>query len=73
MDDRGKMCLVVEAKSLDKQVDSETDQAIQYCYRSGCQYFVVTNGDQWKGYDLLAEGDLSEKLQFDFSVTNPAE
>ena len=71
-DDRGKMCLVVEAKSLDKQVDSETDQAIQYCYRSGCQYFVVTNGDQWKGYDLLAEGDLSEKLQFDFSVTNPA-
>ena len=71
-DDRGRMCLVVEAKSLDKQVDGETDQAIQYCYTAGCQHFVVTNGDQWKGYDLYAAGDLREKLRFDFTVTGRA-
>ena len=65
-----KECLVVEAKAFDKKLgDSETDQAIQYCYTVGCRHFVVTNGDQWKGYDLYAEGDLGEKLRFDFSVT----
>ena len=65
-----RVCLVVEAKALGKDLgDEEANQAIQYCYRTGCQHYVVTNGDRWEGYDLYAKGELSEKREFNFSVT----
>ena len=65
-----RICLVVEAKALGKDLgDEEATQAIAYCYKTGCRHYVVTNGDSWEGYDLYANGDLDEKREFDFSVS----
>ena len=71
-----RLCLVVEAKPLDRSLevddlvaDKAADQAIGYCYNQGCRHFVVTNGDEWRGYDLHAPGTLQEKQQFGFDVT----
>ena len=69
-----KLCLVVEAKALGRPLSSdELNQAMNYCYKEGCQYFVVTNGDIWEGYDLYSQGNLREKRRFNFSVTGRQE
>lgn len=68
-----RICLVVEAKALGVPLnlyDKAIDQAIAYCYRVGCQHFVVTNGDQWKGYALMGEGQLEERCTLNFTVTD---
>ena len=62
--------LVVEAKALGKPLDDDvTDQTIQYCMRAGCRYFVATNGDEWEGFDVKAEGSVEENRVFAFTVT----
>ena len=45
--------LLVEAKNLgtsDRELDRAVDQAIVYCARAAIEFFVVTNGNLWKGY-----------------------
>ncbi len=70
----GRVCLVVEAKPLDKDLgDEESDQAMAYCFKTQCQHYVVTNGKQWTGYDLDPNLDVDEQRVFDFSVTEQRE
>ena len=65
-----RICLIVEAKALGKSLDDDaTEQAITYCFTAGCQHFLVTDGNQWRGYDLLSEGELEDKRMFSFTVT----
>ena len=61
--------LVVEAKALGKPLDDErVDQCIRYCHRYGPGHFVVTNGRQWQGYYLFAQGGTSENQDFVFDM-----
>lgn len=67
-----RLCLVVEAKKLGEGLevdDKATDQALRYCYREGCDHFVVTNGDEWKAYYLRGKGRLQDNQTLDFRVT----
>lgn len=72
---QGSPVIVVEAKRLNAKLIDQADnkdsakQARNYALDIGCSSFVVTNGDQWMGYDLLLPGDLSEKRTFEFNVT----
>ena len=66
-----KICLVVEAKRFGGSLaldDGATAQAITYCYTSGCQHFLVTDGNQWHGYALMGEGELKDRRMLSFTV-----
>lgn len=71
MFDGERTVLVVEAKSLSKGLPDQHArfQAMSYAWDEGCHFFVVTNGDEWEGYDIR-EGKEKRRL-FHFSVTNP--
>ena len=67
----GNLRLVLEAKKLgtpldDAEANKALDQALQYTWRLGCRYLVVTNGNVWQGYDIKAEGKPDEQRRLNF-------
>ena len=68
-----RVCLIVEAKSLGTEfTGNELEQAINYCIRTECLHFVLTNGDLWHGYSIRQGGNLGAQRQLDFSLTEGA-
>ena len=63
----GRPCLVIEAKSLGKNLadGDKIDQGTKYCNRVGVQHFVLTDGDRWEARDRTDP----RKPVFQFDVT----
>jgi predicted type IV restriction endonuclease len=67
---RGRPVLLVEAKALDVSADEYkfVAQVITYANMAGAEWALVTNGDQWDLYAVLAKGDVGKKLIFSAKV-----
>lgn len=70
---RGRPVLLVEAKALDVPTDEHKHvaQVLTYANMAGAEWALVTNGDQWDLYAVLAKGDVSKKLIFSVHVGDP--
>ena len=61
---------VIEAKNLDTQLEErETMQVLNYANSRGIAYMVVTNGDDWRMYDVFARQPIEERILMQFSIT----
>lgn len=67
---RGRPVLLVEAKALDVPADEYkyVAQVLAYANMAGAEWALVTNGDQWDLYAVLAKGDVPKKLIFSVHV-----
>ena len=60
---QNKPYLIVEAKKLDEPLSNALDQVASYYFRTGAPYLVLTNGNDWNGYE-------GRRLVFKFRVTD---
>ena len=67
---------VIEAKNLDTSLEErETMQVLNYANSRGIPYMVVTNGDDWRMYDVVFARDvfarqpIEERILMQFSIT----
>ena len=69
---RGRPVLLVEAKALDVAADEYkfVAQVITYATMAGAEWALVTNGDQWDLYAVLAKDDMAKKLIFSVKVSD---
>ena len=67
----GKPVIIVEAKSLKTQLgDRVVMQALNYANSRGIAYMVVTNGDEWRMYDVFAQkAAIEERVLVQFSLS----
>ncbi|MCY4475234.1 MAG: type I restriction endonuclease [Chloroflexi bacterium] len=66
----GKVIAVVEAKVLRKPLEEkELEQALQYAVGRGIPYMGVTNGDEWRLYDVFEAKPIEEKVIMRFCLT----
>ena len=65
--------VLVEAKKLDLDLNSNRTQMLTYCTEVGAQYGVLTDGNCWDLYDLWQEGSLDDRriLQLILSSRKP--
>ena len=63
----GEPYLVVEAKKLGTPIDGTHSQVGGYLLNHHVQYGVVTNGDEWRGFDSRAD----DRVVFEFQVSEP--
>ena len=67
---QGKPVAVIEAKRLGYRLDqSETMQVLNYANSRGIAYMAVTNGDEWRMYDVFAQKPIEEQVIMEFSIT----
>lgn len=59
---------VVEAKRLNDDMDNHVMQALNYANSRGIKFMVVTNGDDWRMYDVFEPKPIEEKIIMEFSV-----
>lgn len=61
---------VIEAKRLGTSLeDREIMQVLNYANSRGIPYMVVTNGDDWRMYDVFARQPIEERILMQFSIT----
>ena len=61
---------VIEAKRLGNQLEErEIMQVLNYANSRGIAYMVVTNGDDWRMYDVFARQPIEERILMQFSIT----
>ena len=61
---------VIEAKKLGTPLEEhETMQVLNYANSRGIAYMVVTNGDDWRMYDVFARQPIEERILMQFSIT----
>ena len=61
---------VIEAKNLGTSLEErETMQVLNYANSRGIPYMVVTNGDDWRMYDVFARQPIEERILMQFSIT----
>lgn len=61
---------VIEAKNLGSQLEErEIMQALNYANSRGIAYMAVTNGDDWRMYDVFARQPIEERILMQFSIT----
>ena len=61
---------VIEAKRLGTALEEEeTRQVLTYANSRGIAYMVVTNGDDWRMYDVFARQPIEERILMQFSIT----
>lgn len=66
----GKPVAVIEAKRLGYRLDqSETMQVLNYANSRGIAHMAVTNGDEWRMYDVFAQKAIEERVIMEFSIT----
>lgn len=52
----GKPHIMVEAKSLNGDLEKAIDKGFQYCWKNKVPFYVVTDGNVWEIYDLKEMG-----------------
>ena len=64
---------VVEAKRLEQQLDAKHSmQVLNYANGQGIKYMVVTNGDEWRMYDVFKQAPLPERVLMSLKISaNP--
>ena len=69
----GRPVAVVEAKRLEQQLDAKHSmQVLNYANEQGIKYMVVTNGDEWKMYDVFKHAPLTERVLMSLKISaNP--
>lgn len=68
----GKPAMVVEAKSLKTQLgDRVVMQALNYANSRGIAHMIITNGDEWRMYDVFAQKAVEERVLIQFSLSRP--
>lgn len=66
----GKPVMVVEAKSLKTQLgDRVVMQALNYANSLGIAHMVITNGDEWRMYDVFTQKTIEDRVIMEFSIT----
>ena len=66
-----KPVAVVEAKKLNtKNLEAAIGAALVEAVERGIKYILVTDGDQWRVYDVFKEAAIVDKLVVKFSVTS---
>lgn len=61
---------VIEAKNLGTSLEErEIMQALTYAHSRVIEYMVVTNGDDWRMYDVFARQPIEERILMQFSIT----
>ena len=69
----GKPTVVLEAKSLGTSLSSnEQMQMLNYANVDGVPFAGLTDGNQWKLYDVFDRKPLSERCILDFSISQDA-
>lgn len=63
----GEPYLLIEAKNLGERLKPAVLQVVQYALATPAQFVVLTNGEQWEGYDLGARN----KQVFEFNISRP--
>lgn len=67
---QGKPVAVIEAKRLGYRLDqSETMQVLNYANSRGIAHMAVTNGDEWRMYDVFDQKAIEERVIMEFSIT----
>ena len=60
---------VVEAKRLGLDLGNDhVRQALNYANSEGIPYMVLSNGDEWRMYDVFRQAKLSERLIMEFRI-----
>ena len=66
----GKVVAVLEAKAIGKPLDQkELEQVLQYAVGRGIPYMGVTNGDEWRMYDVFEAKPIEDKVIMRFKLT----
>ena len=66
-----KPVAVVEAKKLNtKNLEAAIGAALVEAVERGIKYILVTDGDQWRVYDVFKEAAIDKKLVVEFSVVS---
>lgn len=61
---------VIEAKRLGTSLEEdEIMQVLNYANSRGIPYMVLTNGDDWRMYDVFAPQPIEERILMQFSIT----
>ncbi len=60
--------IVVEAKSLRKNLDVAAAQALNYCNMLAIPYFAVTDGERWRIFDTFQPVPLEKKLVVELNL-----
>ncbi len=71
----GKPVIFVEAKRLREDLslkEREAEQVLDYGYKSGTNWCVLTNGERYEIYDAFARVDHAKKLVTSFSLLETA-
>ena len=53
---------VIEAKKLGAPLDRAISQGVSYCIEKGIKYFSVTDGNEWRVYDIHKPVPLDDKM-----------
>ena len=65
-----RVIAVIEAKSLGKSLEQkELEQVLQYAVGRGIPYMGVTNGDEWRMYDVFEAKPIEEKIIMQFRLS----
>lgn len=66
----GDPVMVVEAKRLGYRLDqNETMQVLNYANSRGIAHMAVTNGDEWRMYDVFSQKPIEDRVIMEFSIT----
>ena len=66
----GRPVAVIEAKRLGYRLDqNETMQVLNYANSRGIAHMAVTNGDEWRMYDVFAHKPIEDRVIMEFSIT----
>ena len=68
----GRPAVIVEAKSLETNLQSAASQALNYCNENGFAHFAVTDGCSWRVYDTFQRVPLEKKLIAQFKINDSA-
>ena len=72
--DKNKPTVAVEAKPLNENLDRKAvGQAITYCNSDNIPYFVVTDGNTWRIYEVFKREPLPQKVITKFSISTSEE
>ena len=64
----GKPLIMLEAKSLESQLDQAAVQGINYCNIKGTAFFCVTDGQKWRLYETFRPRPIEEKIVVSWDI-----
>lgn len=68
---KGELCFLIEVKAIGTDLkDQHTKQAVDYAANQGCDWVVLTNGDNWRVYKVAFEKPISSELLVELSLTS---